>query len=245
MVDFSLFPAVMRLWGPRARCYRWPYFFSSSTERRRFSEKLAGGFASLADHIVESTGKAVALICMEQLDETFAGNVRQRMKYPECARQFSARCFDASQMTLLLRALDLLVTSRYHAAVLSLAAGVPQVAVGHDTRLATIYQDVGLRERWFMEPCTKSGAAWDLSETQFFAELRERVDLLLKDPGQQKEQLARGYSEHLDRARRNRSLLAAFASKYLADFNAHGRRKTIIADATITSEEKRGMKCAA
>ena len=140
MVDFSLFPAVMRPWGKRERCYKWPYYFSSSAARTRSSTMLARGYASLADYVVERTGKAVALISMEQLDEALAEQVLRRMRHPESARKFSARLYDASQMTCLLRGLDLLVTSRYHAAVLSLAAGVPQVAVHHDTRLATLYR---------------------------------------------------------------------------------------------------------
>ena len=245
MVDFTLFPAVMRLWAPKVRCYRWPYYFSGSPQRRRFSEKLAGVFAALADHIVESTGKAVALICMEQLDEAFAAHVQRRMRHPEHARQFSARNYDASQMTLLLRGLDLLVTSRYHAAVLSLAAGVPQVAIGHDTRLSTIYHDLGLRERWFMEPCAKGRADWEFFGTQFFTELRERVDLLLNDPGLQKEKLDRGYSEHFERARRNRKLLSAFAAKQMAEFGVSGSKGAIAADVAIPPQENGGMKCAA
>jgi polysaccharide pyruvyl transferase WcaK-like protein len=159
MVDLSLFPAVMRPWGPRELCYKWPYYFSSSPERTRSSEMLARGYALLADHVVESTGKAVALISMEQLDEVLAERVLRHMRHPESARVFSARQYDASQMACLLRGLDLLVTSRYHAAVLSLAAGVSQVAIHHDTRLATLYEDLGLKEKWFRNPGPAEGLA--------------------------------------------------------------------------------------
>ncbi len=210
MVDFSLFPAVMRPWGPRELCYKWPYYFSSSPERARSSEVLARGYASLADHVVESTGKAVALISMEQLDEALAGRVLRRMRHPESARVFSARQYDASQMTCLLRCLDLLVTSRYHAAVLSLAAGVPQVAVHHDTRLATIYQDIGLKEKWFMDPSAAGSLAGGFAALKLFKGLWERVDLLLSNPELQKESLSRGYEEHLTLARQNRRLLGEF-----------------------------------
>jgi len=210
MVNFHLFPAVMRLWGPRALCYKWPYYFASSAERTRSSEMLARGYASLADHVVESTGKAVALICMEQLDEGLAGEVHRRMRHPDGARVFSARQNDASRMTSLLRGLDLLVTSRYHAAVLSLAAGVPQVAVHHDTRLATIYQDLGLQERWFMDPRAAGSLASGFTALKLFRGLRERVDLLLANPGLQKENLSRGFAEHLGLARQNRKLLNEF-----------------------------------
>jgi polysaccharide pyruvyl transferase WcaK-like protein len=210
LVDFNLFPAVMRPWGPRERCYKWPYFFSSSPARTRSSEMLARGYATLADSVIESTGKAVVLISMEQLDEALAGQVLRHMRHPGSARTFSARLNDASQMTCLLRGLDLLVTSRYHAAVLSLAAGVPQVAVHHDTRLATLYGDLGLKEKWFRDPGPAGDLASVFTALELFKWLRERVDLLLANPRVQEESLRRGYAEHLALARKNRKLLGEF-----------------------------------
>jgi polysaccharide pyruvyl transferase WcaK-like protein len=201
-VNFSLMPAVMRPWGRKERCYKWPYYFSTSPERRAASEALARAYAALADHVVELTGKAVAIICMEQLDEPIARRVHACMTHSGSARIFSAREYDASRMTALLRGLDLLVTSRFHAAVLSLEAAVPQIAVGHDTRLDTLYRDLGLREEWFLTP-------------QRVAELGERVRRLLAAPDLQREALARGHAEHLVRARQNRLLLAGFVSKRL------------------------------
>ena len=201
-VDFHLFPAVMRPWGRRERCYKWPYYFSSSPERQEASDELARAYAALADRVVERTGKAVALICMEQLDEAIARRVHRFMTHPQDARVFSAREQDASRMTALLRGLDLLITSRYHAAVLSLAAAVPQIAVGHDTRLDTLYRDLGLREEWFFTPDNLTG-------------LGERVERLLAAPDLQRERLRRGHAEHLARARQNRRLLARFVSERL------------------------------
>jgi polysaccharide pyruvyl transferase WcaK-like protein len=202
-VNFHLFPAVMRLWGRRADLYKWPYYLSSSPKRRAAAEAMARAYAKLADRIVESTGKAVALICMEQLDEPMARRVQGFMRQPQEARVFSAREQDASRMTELLRNLDLLITSRYHAAVLSLAAAVPQIAVGHDTRLETLYRDLGLHAQWFLPPDRIDGLA-------------ERVERLLAAPELQQEALHRGYAEHLARAQQNRSLLAGFAAELLS-----------------------------
>jgi len=208
-VDFNLFPGVMRLWGPREYCYKWPYYLSSSPERRAAGEALARTYAAVADRMVERTGKAVALICMEQLDEAIARRVHDCMAHPEAARVFSAREHDASHMTELLRALDLLITSRYHAAVLSLEAGVPQVAVGHDTRLDTLYRDLGLREEWFLPPEQAAG-------------LQERVERLLAAPDLQREALRRGHAAHLARARENRLLLTEFVARSLPGTPTHG-----------------------
>jgi hypothetical protein len=213
VVDFYLWPVVMRLWGRKEDCYKWPYYYSRSPKRRRDTETLAEGYAKLADNIITNYGKSVALLCMEQLDEPIARMIHARMKHAGRARIFSAREYNASQITTLLRSLDILVTSRYHACVLSMAAQVPQVAVGHDTRLATIYRDLGLKERWFMETASAKGPASPTPE--LFAELRERVDLLLKNPMLQKDLLCRGYEEHRGRARRNRGLLVDFVVQNL------------------------------
>lgn len=210
MVDFSLFPGVMRLWGPKERCYKWPFYFSSSAARTRSGAMLAKGFAALADHVIERTGKAVALIAMEQLDQPLAERVLGLMKHAGSARVFSSRIYDASRLTCLLRSLDLLVTSRFHAAVLSLAAGVPQVALHHDTRLATIYQDIGLKEDWFMHPGAPDGLASTFAALELFKGLRKRVDMLIDNPGLQRYALALGYARHRELARKNRSYLEQF-----------------------------------
>jgi polysaccharide pyruvyl transferase WcaK-like protein len=222
MVDFSLFPAVMRLWGPKERCYKWPFYFSTSAARTRSGEMLARGFAALADHVAERTGKAVALIAMEQLDESLAERVHGLMKHSESARVFSSRIYDASRLTCLLRGLDLLVTSRFHAAVLSLAAGVPQVALHHDTRLATIYQDLGLKEDWFMHPGAPDGLAATFAALRLFKDLRKRVDLLIDNPGLQRYALTLGYARHLELARKNRAYLDEFVQSCGLSLDAKG-----------------------
>lgn len=202
MVDFYLWPVVMRLWGHREDCYRWPYFFSRSAGRREASEVLAKGYAEMADRLVER-GKRVALIAMEELDEALTRRVLDRMVHPERARVFSSREYNASQMTVLLRSLELLVTSRYHACVLSLAAGVPQVALGHDLRLHTIFRELGLADEFFI----RSGPG-------MFEALQARIDGVLADPRCQRERLDRGYREHLEAAQRNRGLLRAFVAAH-------------------------------
>ena len=204
VVDFNLWPVVMRPWGKSNDCYKWPYYFSTSSERRRATEGLARGCAALADCLAREHGKAVALICMEQLDEPLARKVQQQMAHTDRARVFSAREYNASQMTTLLRSLDLLMTSRYHACVLSLAAQVPQVAVGHDLRLRTIYDELGFTHQFFVEPQTP-----DLR-----AALKARAEMLLSHPALEKESLRRGYEKHLTKARGNRALLRAFAQDH-------------------------------
>ena len=109
--------------------------------------------------------------------------------------------FDGLCLQLVVRGLDLLVASRYHASVLSLAGHVPQVAVGHDQRLRTLYAELGLLDGYFVE-----SHAPDL-----FGRLGQRVERLLDDAGAQREILRRGHEGLLARARRNDAILRSFA----------------------------------
>ncbi len=204
MVDFYQWPLVFRPWGPRERCYHWPYYFSCSPERSQATAALAQGYADLADRLIVDKGESVALICNEQVDELLARDVRRRMSHADRARIFSARDYNASQMTLLLRGLDLLVTSRYHACILSLAGLVPQVAVGHDLRLKTLYAELGLLDGYFVDP----------HSPDMFKLLGERVDQLLADPSAERNTLRRTYADLLARARRNAEILRSFAQAH-------------------------------
>ena len=204
LVDFYQWPVVMKPWGPKEDCYKWPYYFTHTPERTRATEALARSYAALADDMITRHGKSVALIGMEALDEALLRKVHGYMAHPDRARIFCSREYNASQMVSILRSLELLLTSRYHACVLSLAAQVPQIAVGHDLRLKTIYQELGLFEDFFVEP-----NAHDLYES-----LQPRVERLLEDPSCVRDALRRGYEKHLSDAQRNRSLLKNFVQAH-------------------------------
>ena len=200
-VDFSRWPVVIRPWGRRENRYRWPYYFSDSPARRDARAALARRYARLADRAIAEHDRPVALLCMEELDEPIARAIRAEMAHPERARVFSSRELDASRMTALLQSLGALVTSRYHASVLSLAAAVPQLAVGHDLRLRTLFGELGLDRRYFVRP----------DEPNAFQRIDDVVDELLSDPAQVREQLRAGHRVHAAAARRNRELLRGFA----------------------------------
>jgi polysaccharide pyruvyl transferase WcaK-like protein len=200
LVDFYLFPVVMRPWGPKEECYKWPYYFSRTPDQCRASEELANSYAALADHLVREHGVSLALICMEELDERMARKVHARMAYAGQTRIFSSREYNASKMTSILRSLDFLVTSRYHACVLSMAAEVPQIAVGHDLRLKSIYAELGLLDLFV-----------DAHLPGRDADLQANLDRVLADPEPVRTALRRGCNEHLNKARCNRQLLREFA----------------------------------
>ena len=196
-VDFYLWPVVFRPWGNPKNCYRWPYYYSDSRQRRADRKTLAKNYARLADQIIEKHGRPLALICMEQLDEPLARLILSSMRHSKEARIFSSREYNASQMTSILRSLDLLITSRYHAGVLSLDAAVPQVAIGHDQRLRDLYRDLEIYDEYFLE----------YTSPQLFQMLEERAGKLLQNPAAQQEILRRNSRIQHKLAKRNPELL--------------------------------------
>lgn len=201
-VDFYLWPVVMRPWGKKENQYKWPYYFSRSRDRVKKSEELALKWAQEADRIIEEYGKMVALICMEEVDEPLARSIKEKMKNPEMVKIFSSREYNASEMTSILRSLDLLATSRYHAGVLSLEGQIPQIAIGHDTRLRGFYRELGLEDYFIDYMLT---GVWD--------KLNEKVDEILKNPELQQNILKEGFIEHLNRATKNPDKLRGFLQK--------------------------------
>lgn len=145
---------------------------------------------------------------MEEVDEPLARNIVKMMKNPQTARIFSSKEFNASQMTEILRSLDLLVTSRYHAAVLSLQDQIPQIAVGHDPRLTGLYKDLEMDNEYLIN--------YEYSENsgqKIWNQLSKSVDELLENPGIISERLIKGFNEHLARSNQNHIILKEFLIK--------------------------------
>ena len=93
-------------------------------------------------------------------------------------------------------ALSSLVTSRYHALLLSMAHAVPYIALGHDTRTKFISEELGLAEYYL------SHANPNLLETLF-----DTHNQLLKDAERSRELIRRGMTELRAKDRRNYELL--------------------------------------
>lgn len=207
IVDFSLWPVVIRPWGRKKDLYKWPYYFSRSRERNESKDKLIEGWSRIADQVIEKRDKNVTLFCMEEVDEPLARDILENMVHKDRCRILSSRDFNASQMTGMLCQLDLLVTSRYHASVLSLRANVPQIAVGHDPRLEGIYHDLDLYHDYFI--CNTAPKLWQ--------DLEEKISFLLENSALQQDVLKKGYEEQLSLSLNSKMLLEEFLGKLDVD----------------------------
>jgi polysaccharide pyruvyl transferase WcaK-like protein len=183
-----------------ARCYKWPFYYSWTKARREAAARLAQDFAELADWTVEKHSKSVALLCMESVDDNMALDILSRMRHRDQARIFSSTSYNASQMASVLRELDLLITSRYHAGALSLEGHVPQVAIAHDVRLADLYDEIGMKKEFF----------FDRNDPDLFKQVRDRAERLLNDPSQIRKRLDMAHKEQVARALRSKELVGSF-----------------------------------
>ena len=64
---------------------------------------------------------------------------------------FSSRFYDGYQMTAALHSLSMLITSRYHARVLSMTGCVPSIAVSLDERLYNIYNECAHLDDYYLK----------------------------------------------------------------------------------------------
>lgn len=201
--DIYVWPVKIRLWDKKEYCYRWPYYYTHSKESRKNSDVLAKALARQSDDIIEEHDKDIALLSMEGLDAGFANKIQQLMKHPERTKVFTSSEYNASQMTSILRSLDLLITSRYHAGVLSLASQVPQVAIGHDLRIRDFYADLEMSDLFT-----------DHEDDLRLWELSNDVDDVFDNYGSFKDKLKKGYEKYKEREKLNPKLLGEFIESH-------------------------------
>ena len=126
---------------------KW-YFFSNSPKRREAYDRYLTEIAKAANAFMREKNYFPVLIGMEQLDAKACRTLEACLERP-AAIFLSGNC-PADVMTGVLRRLDALVTSRYHAAVLSMEGAVPVVAISMDERLEGIMKELGLDEKYLL-----------------------------------------------------------------------------------------------
>ena len=129
-----------RITGQRELQYDKMYFFSDSEERRKKYHHYLSQLSLAIQTYRKEQDAFVVVIGMEKLDTTACQHFKQMMD-KECA-MITSQDTSVFQMTSVLHCLDTLVTSRYHAAVLSMLKGMPIVAVSMDNRLDGLFEDI-------------------------------------------------------------------------------------------------------
>lgn len=128
--------------GDHTQQYDKMYFFSDSHERRHKYRQYLEGLADAANRYQREYDAYIVILGMEQLDTKACCDFEQMLDGPHAV--YTSLTCDVFQMTGLLRLMSVLITSRYHAAVLSMEHCTPIVAVTFDARLEGVVSECEL-----------------------------------------------------------------------------------------------------
>lgn len=145
---------------------KW-YFYSESPGRTEAYRKYIAEITAGVSSFLENHDYYPVLIGMERLDEKACNAVRSGLRGPSAI--FLSGDHPANIMTGILRSLSMLVTSRYHAAVLSMEKGCPIIAVSMDERLNGIMNELSLGDKYLFDvrdPGLGAGIAGALAEAE-------------------------------------------------------------------------------
>lgn len=137
-----------RITGHMEDCYDKWYFFSRSPQRTQAFERYIDGIASAINRYSREHDAFVTIIGMEKLDKEACHKLAARLDEPSAILLSADQSADI--MTGVLRQMSMLVTSRYHAAVLSMEKAIPVIAVSMDERLDSLLGECGLDEDYLL-----------------------------------------------------------------------------------------------
>jgi polysaccharide pyruvyl transferase WcaK-like protein len=162
------------------------HFFSDSPERRSLFHQYLSGIARAVDSVAERRQAQIVIFGMDALDQDACVRLQKMLR--TCAHIFSSIDYNSCQLTALLRNQTMLITSRYHARVLSMLAGIPSIAISMDERLYNLLAENSQVEDYYFEAADpqlaeKLRAAmekmWD-NQDQVSAQILETIPYYLK-----------------------------------------------------------------
>lgn len=137
------------LTGDRRNQYKLVYFYDYSAEDEAAYQKWASMLARVMDTIAERHRAQPVLIAMEALDDDSCRDVEALMRHRPIV--LSCKEFVGTQMAALLRTLSLLITTRYHAMVLSMPGKVPFIGLSRDERIRGVMKEIGLYDDYYLD----------------------------------------------------------------------------------------------
>lgn len=182
---------------------KW-YFFSDSPKRKQAFEAYISGMAEAVKQFCETHGCFPVLIGMEWLDARACQALARQLGQP-CAMVLSGD-HPASEMTGVLRSLSMLVTSRYHAAVLSMAAGIPILAVSMDERLDSLLRELSFQRDYL----------YSVTEPQLGEKLYSAMKTAWEQAPGIAEHIHCKYNEYLERLSKMGSFLKTYITEGLS-----------------------------
>lgn len=161
--------------------YDMMYFFSDSEERREKFRRYLQEMAAAVNRYQREHHAFVVILGMERLDAEACALLEAQIEGAHGV--YTSRECDVFRMTGLLRQLSMLVTSRYHADVLSMEHGHPVVAVSMDARLDTLMRETELSKDYLHHVGDE--------------DLGERITASLRQAEAHRQEIAETFGRHL------------------------------------------------
>lgn len=122
------------------------YFYTTSKERQEQYFEYVHAIKDSVINLLKSFGNGAIPIYieMEPMDHCAVEDIRKIIGID--GHIISAKNYNGSEITALLRSLSILITSRYHAHVLTIPSGVPTIGISKDSRLTDIFSENELSE---------------------------------------------------------------------------------------------------
>ncbi len=139
-------------------------FHSWSAEAAQKYQTYLAGFAELIQSL-RGRGYFTLLVGMQDIDQPSCLRLNQRLDAP--LPVFVRGPHSIDDITGLLHHAALIVTSRFHAALIGMAAGTPCIGVSMDSRITTLFSENGLQD-WLL----------DCDSTQLGSELVARASAI-------------------------------------------------------------------
>ncbi|MCD7826842.1 MAG: polysaccharide pyruvyl transferase family protein [Clostridiaceae bacterium] len=156
-----------KLTGAHSLQFQLWYFFSWSKRREQQFEDYLDAIAHSVNEFAAKHSCHVVILGMERLDADACSKLSGKLANP--ASVFLSSDHDGYEMAAILRQMSTLITSRYHAQVLSMDARVPSVAISMDERLDNIMQELDLSQYQLLHA----------DDTELASELKIALDYIL------------------------------------------------------------------
>ena len=128
--------------------YKKWYFFSRSEKRGRQLKEYIDSVANAVEEYAGKNNAFVAVIGMEALDQAACDCLSGKLSVPHGV--FCSADHDAFEMAGILKCLSEIVTSRYHAAVLSMDRSIPIIGISMDERLTELLAEAGMGREFLL-----------------------------------------------------------------------------------------------
>lgn len=123
------------------------YFTSSKTDKNK-SKILQQLLASYADWCAEEFDANIAIIAMEEMDNKPCEDLMKEMKHKPIF--INSSHYNAEEIATILTNLHFLISTRYHAIILSMQKAIPFIGLSFDERIEEIMKELNLNHDYYI-----------------------------------------------------------------------------------------------